>query len=123
MTSVLVVDDDVGVRDLVRYALKDCQVRTAIDGDEALRAVAGEVPDLVILDIMMPGMSGLRVLELLRADQATAAVPVILLTAKTHEADVDQGFELGADDYVVKPFNPRELARRVEAVIRRSKRA
>ena len=123
MTSVLVVDDDAEVRDLVEYTLEDCEVRTAADGEEALRAVAGRQPDVMILDIMMPGMSGLRVLELLRADPVTAGLPIILLTAKAQEADVDRGFEMGADDYVVKPFSPLELARRVTAVAARKRPA
>ena len=123
MTSVLVVDDDAEVRDLVEYTLEDCQVRTAANGEEALRAVAGSQPDVMILDIMMPGMSGLRVLELLRADPVTAELPVILLTAKAQETDVDRGFGMGADDYVVKPFSPLELARRVAAVAARQKPA
>ncbi|MGE5133274.1 MAG: response regulator transcription factor [Gemmatimonadota bacterium] len=117
------MDDDAEVRDLVEYTLEDCQVRTAANGEEALRAVAGSQPDVLILDIMMPGMSGLRVLELLRADPVTAELPVILLTAKAQETDVDRGFGMGADDYVVKPFSPLELARRVAAVAARKKPA
>jgi two-component system, OmpR family, response regulator MtrA len=77
------------------------------------------VPDLVLLDIMMPGISGLEVLERWRADPATAAIPVVMLTAKAQENDVERGFQLGADDYVVKPFSPRELVRRVTAVLSR----
>jgi two-component system, OmpR family, phosphate regulon response regulator PhoB len=125
MTSVLVVDDDPDVCDLVTYKLEQSgfDVRRASDGDAALREVAGKVPDLVLLDIMMPGISGLEVLQRWRADAATAAMPVILLTAKAQENDVERGFELGADDYVVKPFSPRELVRRVTAVISRRQSA
>jgi two-component system, OmpR family, phosphate regulon response regulator PhoB len=125
MTSVLVVDDDPDVCDLVTYKLEQSgfDVRRASDGDAALREVAGKVPDLVLLDIMMPGISGLEVLQRWRADTATAAMPVILLTAKAQENDVERGFELGADDYVVKPFSPRELVRRVTAVISRRQSA
>jgi DNA-binding response OmpR family regulator len=121
MTSVLVVDDDPDVCDLVTYKLEQTgyDVRKAFDGDQALREVSARVPDLVLLDIMMPGISGLEVLEHWRSDVTTARLPVILLTAKAQEADVERGFELGADDYVVKPFSPRELARRVTAVISR----
>lgn len=121
--SVLVVDDDPDVCDLVTYKLEQTgfEVRRAFDGDQALREVAAEVPSLVLLDIMMPGMSGLEVLQRWRADAATAQLPVIMLTAKAQEADVERGFELGADDYVVKPFSPRELARRVSAVMSRRK--
>jgi DNA-binding response OmpR family regulator len=121
MTSVLVVDDDPDVCDLVAYKLAQSgfDVRRASDGDQALREVAGEIPDLVLLDIMMPGTTGLQVLERWRAEPATARLPVILLTAKAQEGDVERGFELGADDYVVKPFSPRELVRRVTTVISR----
>jgi DNA-binding response OmpR family regulator len=116
---VLVVDDDTEVRELITYTLEDYDVRTASDGDEAIREIAAQVPDVMVLDIMMPGMSGLKVLELLRADPVTADLPVILLTAKAQEADLDRGYALGADDYVVKPFSPLELARRVDAVAAR----
>ena len=121
MTRVLIVDDDPDITELLRYTLDDCDVRTAANGDEAMSEVAEQVPDVVVLDIMMPGISGLRVLELWRADPVTAELPVILLTAKAQEADVDRGFELGADDYVVKPFSPLELARRVSALVARRK--
>jgi DNA-binding response OmpR family regulator len=123
MTSVLVVDDDPDVCDLVTYKLEQSgfDVRRASDGDGALREVAKQIPDLVLLDIMMPGISGLEVLQRWRGSAATAAMPVIMLTAQ--ENDVERGFELGADDYVVKPFSPRELARRVTAVMSRRQTA
>ena len=122
MTTVLVVDDDPDVCDLVAYKLRKSgyEVRSATDGDEAISAVAEQLPDLVLLDIMMPGPSGLEVLERWRADPATATLPVILLTARAQESDVETGFALGADDYILKPFSPRELARRVAAVIAHS---
>jgi DNA-binding response OmpR family regulator len=125
MTSVLVVDDDPDVCDLVTYKLEQSgfEVRRASDGDGALREVARRVPDLVLLDIMMPGLSGLEVLERWRSDPATAAIPVVMLTAKAQENDVERGFQLGADDYVVKPFSPRELVRRVTAVLSRRQSA
>ncbi len=125
MTSVLVVDDDPDVCDLVTYKLEQSgfEVRRASDGDAALREVARRVPDLVLLDIMMPGISGLEVLERWRSDVATAAIPVVMLTAKAQENDVERGFQLGADDYVVKPFSPRELVRRVTAVLSRRQSA
>jgi DNA-binding response OmpR family regulator len=121
VTSVLVVDDDPDVCDLVTYKLEQSgfDVRRASDGDAALREVAKKVPDLVLLDVMMPGVSGLEVLERWRSDETTAAMPVIMLTAKAQENDVERGFELGADDYVIKPFSPRELVRRVTAVLSR----
>jgi len=121
VTSVLVVDDDPDVCDLVTYKLEQSgfDVRRASDGDAALREVAKKVPDLVLLDVMMPGVSGLEVLERWRSDEATAGMAVIMLTAKAQENDVERGFELGADDYVIKPFSPRELVRRVTAVLSR----
>jgi DNA-binding response OmpR family regulator len=121
VTTVLVVDDEAEVRDLVQYTLEDYDLRSASNGDEALSEVAANLPDVVILDIMMPGTTGLQVLELWRADPVTAQLPVILLSAKAQETDVDRGFQLGADDYVTKPFSPMELARRVDAVIARKK--
>jgi DNA-binding response OmpR family regulator len=119
--SVLVVDDNPDVCELVAYKLQQTgfEVRRAKDGNAALREVAAQPPDLVLLDIMMPGTSGLEVLQRWRADDATATLPVILLTAKAQEKDVERGFELGADDYVVKPFSPRELVHRVTAVMSR----
>lgn len=122
MTTVLVVDDDPDVCDLITFKLEKLgyEVRRATDGDEAMLAVAAQLPDLVLLDVMMPGPSGLEVLERWRADQGTAMLPVILLTARAQESDVETGFALGADDYILKPFSPRELARRVAAVIARS---
>jgi DNA-binding response OmpR family regulator len=125
MTSVLVVDDDPDVCDLVTYKLEQSgfEVRRASDGDAALREVAKRIPDLVLLDIMMPGISGLEVLERLRSDHTTSLIPVVMLTAKAQENDVERGFQLGADDYVVKPFSPRELVRRVTAVLSRRQSA
>jgi two-component system, OmpR family, response regulator MtrA len=122
MTTVLVVDDDPDVCDLVAYKLRKSgyEVRCATDGDEAVSAVAERLPDLVLLDVMLPGPSGLEVLQRWRAEPETAVLPVILLTARTQEGDMETGLALGADDYIVKPFSPRELARRVASVIARS---
>lgn len=123
-TRVLVVDDDRDIRDLVTFKLEQAgyEVRQAEDGLQALDAVREWGPDLVVLDVMMPGLSGIDVTRELRADPATAATPVILLTAKAQEADVETGFVTGADDYVVKPFSPRELVSRVQAVLARARR-
>jgi DNA-binding response OmpR family regulator len=121
---VLVVDDDRDIRDLVTFKLQQAgyEVRQAEDGLQALDAVREWAPDLVVLDVMMPGLSGIDVTRELRADPTTAATPVILLTAKAQEADVETGFVTGADDYVVKPFSPRELVSRVQAVLARARR-
>jgi DNA-binding response OmpR family regulator len=121
MTAVLIAEDDADIRDLLVFKLmQDGFDVTAVgDGPSALDAVAAELPDLVILDVMMPGMSGLDVCQRLRSEQATKNLPVILLTARAQEADVESGFGVGADDYVTKPFSPRELLSRVHAVLAR----
>jgi DNA-binding response OmpR family regulator len=126
MTTVLVADDDQDIRELVELKLSSAgfEVLTAGDGQTALDALLTHRPDLAVLDVMMPVMSGTDVLRALRqrmADDAdpSRAIKVILLTAKAQEADVESGFALGADDYVVKPFSPRELLSRVQAVLGR----
>jgi DNA-binding response OmpR family regulator len=115
--TVLVVDDQQDILDLVRFRLEHdgYRVLTASDGQTGLTLAQAERPDLCILDVMMPKLSGLEVLAQLRADPATADTRIILLTARGQDADVDRGFELGAHDYVTKPFSPKELRRRVHA--------
>src|SRR5512135_1901178 len=119
--KVLVVDDEKDLVELVDYNLKKegYTVLTTGDGLEALKLAARESPDLVVLDIMLPGMQGLDVLKNLKKKSETSSTPVILLTAKSEELDKVLGLELGADDYVTKPFSPRELVARVKAVLRR----
>jgi two-component system, OmpR family, phosphate regulon response regulator PhoB len=121
---LLVAEDDPDIRELVLFKLRAAgfDVTTAVDGREALTRALEEPPDLVLLDVMMPGLSGLEVCAALREDDATARIPIILLTAKAQEADVTSGLGVGADDYVVKPFSPRELLTRVQAVLARSRR-
>jgi len=122
VTTVLVADDDSDIRELVSFKLGQAgyEVLAVGDGAEALEAARAHRPDLAILDLMMPGLSGLDVCSQLRREEATAAVPVIMLTAKAQEQDVATGFAAGADDYVVKPFSPRELVSRVQAVLARA---
>ncbi|MET9849272.1 response regulator transcription factor [Streptomyces ossamyceticus] len=124
MARVLVADDDADIRDLVAFKLTQSghQVTAVEDGMAALRALREGPPDLVLLDIRMPGMSGLDVCRELRAAQETASLPVILITARSQEGDVELGFSAGADDYIVKPFSPRELSSRVNAVLSRAER-
>jgi DNA-binding response OmpR family regulator len=119
---VLVVDDDMTVRDVVRRYLElgGHQVQLAGDGETALRLFADNPPDLVVLDLMLPGIDGLEVCRRLRQ---RSAVPVVMLTALGEEEDRIAGLQLGADDYVTKPFSPRELALRVTSVLRRSRAA
>lgn len=119
---VLVVDDEEDLVELLRVNLAqaDYEVEVAYSGGEALAKVAKSPPDLVILDLMMPGVSGLEVCKQVRADKALSHLPIIMLTAKADEVDRIVGFELGADDYVTKPFSPRELLLRVRALLRRA---
>jgi two-component system phosphate regulon response regulator PhoB len=119
---VLIIDDEADLVELVRYNLvKDgYQVVAAYDGVGGLRMALGAPPDLIILDLMMPGMDGLEVCRRLRRETPTKSVALIMLTAKTSEADRVVGLELGADDYVSKPFSPRELLARVRALLRRT---
>lgn len=119
--TVLVVDDEQDILDLVRFRLEHdgYRVLTASDGEAGLALARAERPDLCILDVMTPKLSGLEVLAQLRADPSTADTRVIMLTARGQDADVDRGFELGAHDYVTKPFSPKELRRRVQAQLSR----
>jgi DNA-binding response OmpR family regulator len=123
MTAILVADDDMDIRDLVAFKLEQSGFDvTAVDnGLAALTAARLEPPDLVVLDVMMPGMSGIDVCRELRNDRSTSGLPIILLTARAQEGDVEVGFGAGADDYIVKPFSPRELVKRVEAVLARTR--
>jgi DNA-binding response OmpR family regulator len=124
MTSdVLVVEDEPDIRDLVvlHLAREGLRCRTASTGAEALRAVRSTIPDLIVLDLMLPEMDGLEVCRRLRSDGRSAEVPIIMLTAKTDEVDRVLGLEMGADDYIAKPFSPKELVARVRAVLRRSR--
>ena len=124
-SRVLIVEDEPDIRELVVHHLKreGYQVAAAASGEEALRQVREAPPDLVLLDLMMPAMDGLEVCRRLRQDPATAALPIVMLTAKGDEVDRVLGLEIGADDYVVKPFSPKELLARVRAVLRRSRPA
>jgi two-component system phosphate regulon response regulator PhoB len=119
---ILVVEDERDIAALVAYHLtmEGYRVRTAEGGQEALEAAAAERPDLMVLDLMLPGYSGYDVLAELRRQPALRDVPVIILTARREEADRVKGLELGADDYLTKPFSPRELVLRVRAVLRRA---
>lgn len=120
--KILLVDDEKDIVKLLEYNLKKEGFRTisASDGAEALGKAAKEHPDLIILDLMIPEVDGLEVCKTLKKEPHTACLPVIMLTAKAQEADKIVGLELGADDYVTKPFSPRELIARVKAVLRRS---
>ncbi len=119
--KILVVDDEEDLLELVRYNLsrEGYDVFCAVTGEEGLRAAKKEIPDLIVLDLMLPGIDGLEVASKLKGDTGTKNIPVIMLTARGEEADIVTGLELGADDYITKPFSPRVMAARVKAVIRR----
>ena len=119
--NILVVEDEEEIRELVRYNLakEGYSVSLTGSGEEALRKARASLPHLVILDLMLPGLDGLEVCKVLKGDPATREVRVVMLTAKGEEADIVAGLELGADDYITKPFSPRVLIARIRAVLRR----
>jgi len=119
--SILVVEDEDDIRELLRYNLakEGYRVVWAASGEEALKAVRVSLPDLVLLDLMLPGLDGLEVCRSLKQDPHTRNLPIVMLTAKGEEADIVAGLELGADDYVTKPFSLRVLLARLRAVLRR----
>jgi DNA-binding response OmpR family regulator len=119
--TVLLADDDEDILELVSFRLERAgyEVVVARDGPSALATAQERKPDLAVLDVMMPGLNGYEVTQRLRADPATAQIPVILLTARVQETDVNRGFEAGADDYLRKPFSPQELRSRVQAILAR----
>lgn len=121
MTKILVVDDDANIREVVCFALAKAgyATTTAADGEQALARFVAERPDLVVLDILMPELDGTEVCRRLRADPRNAGVPIIFLSSKDDEIDRILGLELGGDDYMAKPFSPRELVARVRARLRR----
>lgn len=119
--KILVVEDEPDIRKLVHYHLtrERFKVLEAEDGERALRIVQRERPHLIVLDLMLPGLSGLELCRGLREREETAKIPILMLTAKAGEADRVVGLEMGADDYLTKPFSPRELVARVKAILRR----
>jgi len=122
---ILVVEDEPDIAALLAYQLtrEGFRVETAGTGPDALQAVSRDIPDLVVLDRMLPGFSGDEVLRRLRDDPATSTIPVLVLTARKEQEDRIKGLELGADDYLTKPFSPRELVLRVQAILRRVQEA
>ena len=120
--NVLVVDDESAIREMIRFALgrSGMKVRCAADGLEALTKISEETPDILLLDWMMPGINGLELTRRLRRNSQTAEIPIIMLTAKVSEDDKVAGLNAGTDDYIIKPFSPRELVARIQAVLRRA---
>jgi DNA-binding response OmpR family regulator len=123
VTTVLVADDDADIRDLVVFKLEQAglDVLAVGDGQAAVEAARSRVPALAVLDVSMPGLSGIDVCRTLRADPATAGMLIIMLTARVQEQDVEGGFSAGADDYVTKPFSPRELVSRIQELLTRAR--
>jgi DNA-binding response OmpR family regulator len=123
-TRILIVEDDPDIAQLVARYLEKAGFSTelAVSGREALQAISAAAPDLVILDLMLPQVDGLEVCRILRRDAATSGIPLIMLTARAEESDRIVGLELGADDYLAKPFSPNELVARVRALLRRTHR-
>lgn len=120
--TVLVADDDPDIRELVTFKLEQAgyRVHAVADGEAALAAAVALSPNLLLLDVMMPGLNGYEVCRRLRSREETATLPVVMLTAKAQERDVETGFAVGVDDYIVKPFSPRELLTRVNNVLART---
>jgi DNA-binding response OmpR family regulator len=123
--KILVVDDELDALEVLGFKLREAGFTPifATDGRKALAAIRAERPDLVVLDLMLPELDGLEVCKLMRRDQATAGIPVIMLTAKAAEVDRVVGLELGADDYVTKPYSPRELVLRIRKLLKRTSAA
>lgn len=122
--KILVVDDEEDILDLLNFNLsrEGYQVVCVASGEEALKACESQVPDVLLLDLMLPGMDGLEVARRLKGNLKTRDIPIVMLTAKGEEADIVTGLELGADDYITKPFSPRILLARVRAVLRRKEK-
>ena len=122
MATVVIAEDDRDIRELVTAKLTAAGYRVLAysNGQSALAATQEHQPDVALLDVMMPGISGIEIVTRLRKDPRTRSIPVILLTAKSQEFDIDSGYAVGAADYIVKPFSPRDLVARVNAVLGRS---
>ncbi|SVB98614.1 uncharacterized protein METZ01_LOCUS251468, partial [marine metagenome] len=121
-SKILIVEDDPDIVDILSYNLKqaDLKVKSVPDGSSALAEVKRRLPDLILLDLMLPKVDGLEVFRLLKSEPETKNVPIIMITAKGEEVDRIVGLELGADDYITKPFSPREVVLRVRSVLKRS---
>lgn len=119
---IAVVDDEPDIVELVSIHLRKAgfSVKGFPDGDSLLKSLPAGIPDLIVLDLMLPGLDGFEICRILRHDERFARIPIVMLTAKDHETDKVEGLEMGADDYITKPFSPKELLARVKAVLRRT---
>ena len=120
-TKIVVIEDEPDILEIIDYNLskEGFEVCSALDGEKGLELVKKEVPDLVLLDLMLPGLDGIEVCRKLKADSVTHSVSIVMVTAKGEESDIVLGLGMGADDYVIKPFSPRELMARIKSVLRR----
>ena len=123
MATIYIVEDDVNIREIERYALKNSgyEVEEFESGAEFFKRLGKKQPSLILLDVMLPNEDGLDILSKIRADRETAGIPIIMVTAKTSELDKVKGLDLGADDYITKPFGVMELISRVKALLRRTR--
>lgn len=119
--NVLIIEDEEDIQELIAYNLgkEGYQITAVASGEEGFRTAKAKQPNLIVLDIMLPGMDGLEICKLLKADAKTQHIPIVMLTAKGEESDVITGLELGADDYIVKPFSPKVLVARIRTILRR----
>ena len=119
--KIVVIEDEVDILEVINYNLlkEGFDVCSALDGEEGLALIKKEVPDLVLLDLMLPGLDGIEICRKLKTDYSTRSIPIIMVTAKGEESDIVLGLGMGADDYMVKPFRPRELMARIRSVLRR----
>ena len=122
--SVLIIEDEEDIRELVNYNLskEGYQITSVESGDEGFKTAKAKQPNLIVLDLMLPGMDGLEICKLLKGDPKTQHIPIVMLTAKGEESDVITGLELGADDYITKPFSPKVLVARIRMILRRKSR-
>lgn len=120
-SKIVVIEDEVDILEVINYNLskEGFDVCSALDGEEGLALIKKEVPDLVLLDLMLPGLDGIEICRKLKTDYSTRSIPIIMVTAKGEESDIVLGLGMGADDYMVKPFRPRELMARIRSVLRR----
>ncbi len=119
--AILIIEDEPDIKDVIEYNLKKegYRIFSSLDGEEGLKLINTEIPNLVLLDLMLPGLDGLEVCRRLKEKPETRGIPIIMVTAKGEESDIVLGLGIGADDYITKPFSPRELVSRVKAVLRR----
>ena len=120
-SKIVVIEDEVDILEVINYNLskEGFDVCSALDGEEGFALIKKEVPDLVLLDLMLPGLDGIEICRKLKTDYSTRSIPIIMVTAKGEESDIVLGLGMGADDYMVKPFRPRELMARIRSVLRR----